>query len=66
MITLIATIISIIGCINWFVIGIFSFNFITWIFGAGIFARVIYVIVGLAGMWLTFVLIKEKGKLSKI
>lgn len=66
MVTLIATIIAIIGCINWLVVGVFSFNLVTWIFGVGIFARIIYAIVGLAGIWLIFILIKKRGKLSNL
>jgi len=63
IITLIATIIAIIGCVNWFLVGVFTFNLVTLIFGAGIFARIIYAIVGLAGFWLVYVLIAKKGRL---
>ena len=66
MITLIATIIAIIGCINWFLVGVFTFNLVTWIFGAGIFARIVYGLVGIAGFWLIYVLIKKRGKISEI
>lgn len=64
IITLIATIIAIIGCLNWFLVGVFTFNLVTLIFGAGIFARIIYAIVGVAGFWLVYVLIRNKGKLA--
>ena len=64
IITLIATIIAIIGCLNWFLVGVFTFNLVTMIFGAGIFARIIYAIVGIAGFWLAYVLIKNKGRLE--
>lgn len=63
IITLIATIIAIIGCVNWFLVGVFTFNLVTLIFGAGIFARIIYAIVGLAGFWLIYVLIVRRGRL---
>lgn len=66
MVTLIATIIAIIGCFNWLLIGVFSFNLVTWIFGVGIFARIIYALVGIAGLWLIFILIKKRGKLAEI
>ena len=64
IITLIATIIAIIGCLNWFLVGVFTFNLVTLIFGAGMFARIIYAIVGIAGFWLVYVLIKNKGRLD--
>lgn len=60
IITLIATILAIIGCINWFLVGVFTFNLVTMIFGAGIFARIIYAIVGLAGFWLIYDLIARR------
>ena len=49
----IALIISIIGSINWGLIGLFQFDLVSWIFGGqdAILARIVYGIVGLAGLW---------------
>jgi uncharacterized membrane protein YuzA (DUF378 family) len=49
----IAIILVIIGAINWLLIGLFNFNLVTAIFG-GIpaLSSIIFVIVGLAGLWL--------------
>ena len=49
----IALIISIIGCLNWGLVGLFSFDLVAWIGGGpeSIIARIIYVIVALAGIW---------------
>ena len=49
----IALILSIIGCINWGLVGIFRFDLVAWIFGgqAATFSRIIYTLVGLAGLW---------------
>ena len=49
----IALIISIIGSINWGLIGLFQFDLVAWIFGGqgSIISRIIYGIVGLAGLW---------------
>lgn len=43
----------IIGAINWLLIGIFQFDVVAAIFGgqAAVFSRIIYTIVGLAGLW---------------
>jgi len=60
---IIALIISIIGGINWLLVGIFSWNLVTWIFGAGVFARIIYVIVGLAAIWLLVMLCMRRIRL---
>ncbi len=60
---IIALVLSIIGSINWLLVGIFSWNLVTWIFGVGVFARIIYVIVGLAGIWLLIQLIWKRSRL---
>lgn len=62
---IIALIISIIGGINWLLVGIFSWNLVTWIFGVGVFARIIYVIVGLAAIWLLVQLIIKRTRLFR-
>ena len=49
----IALILSIIGSVNWGLVGIFKFDFVAWIFGGqdAIISRIIYTLVGLAGLW---------------
>lgn len=48
----IALIISIIGALNWGSIGIFGFDLVAALLGAGSMAsRIVYTIVGLAGLW---------------
>lgn len=49
---IIALSIVILGALNWFLVGVFSFNLLTWAFGIGIFTRILYALVGLAGIWL--------------
>ncbi len=49
---IVALCIAIIGCLNWFLVGVFSWNFVSWAFGIGVFTRIIYALVGLAGIWL--------------
>ena len=47
----ICLVITIIGAINWGLIGIFDFNLVDAIFGVGsIFSRIIYTIVGITGI----------------
>lgn len=43
----------IIGAINWGLIGLFQFDLVAWIFGGqtAAFSRIIYAVVGLAGLW---------------
>lgn len=46
-------ILIIIGALNWGLIGLFQFDFVAALFGgmAGTVSRVIYTLVGLAGIW---------------
>ena len=60
---IIALIIMIIGCLNWFLVGVFSWNLVTWIFGVGIFTRIIYAIVGLAAIWMLIQLCIRRTRL---
>lgn len=42
----------IIGAINWLLVGLFEFNLVDAIFGSlSALARIIYTIVGIAGLW---------------
>ncbi len=62
MLDILALILSIIGCINWGLIGIFQFDLVAWIFGGqdAVFSRIIYTIVGLAGLWCISFLFRKK------
>lgn len=50
---IIALVLSIIGCLNWGLVGIFQFDLVAWLFGGSwsLFSRLIYTLVGLAGLW---------------
>lgn len=48
----IALALVIIGAINWGLVGIFNFNLVDAIFGAmSIISRIIYILVGVSGLW---------------
>ncbi len=48
----IALVLVIIGAIVWGIVGIFNFNIVDAIFGAGsILSRIIYILVGISGLW---------------
>lgn len=66
MLTIIAFLLTILGCINWLMIGLLQYDFIAGIFGfqASVFSRIIYIIFGSAGLFLVIKLIKEKGTIS--
>ena len=48
-----ALILSIIGCANWGLVGIFQFDLVAWLFGGSDsqFSRIVYTVIGLAGLW---------------
>lgn len=47
----VALVLVIIGALNWGLIGLFRFNLVAAIFGDSIVSRIIYVLVGLAGLY---------------
>ena len=48
-----ALIITIIGAVNWGLIGLFKFDLVAFIFGdMSLLSRIIYVLVGLSGLYL--------------
>ncbi|MBQ9011069.1 MAG: DUF378 domain-containing protein [Bacilli bacterium] len=46
----ICLVVTIIGAVNWGLIGLFDFNLVETIFGSGAFARIIYTLVGITGL----------------
>ena len=48
-----ALVLTIIGALNWALVGIFQFDLVAWIFGGqgALVSRIIYTIIGLAGIW---------------
>lgn len=54
--SIVAYILAIVGAIVWLLVGLFAFNPVEWIFGGfTVIPRIIYTLVGLAGLWLIFV-----------
>lgn len=57
----IALILSIIGSLNWGLVALFKFDLVAWIFGgqSAILSRIIYGLVGLAGLWCITLLFRK-------
>ena len=53
MLDTLALILSIVGCANWGLVGIFQFDLVAWLFGGqgALLSRIIYTVIGLAGLW---------------
>ena len=61
MLDKIALVLVIIGALNWGSIGLFQFDIVAWAFGgaAAIVSRIIYTLVGLAGIWCISLLFRD-------
>ena len=59
---LVAAILVIIGGINWGLVGAFDFNLVQEIFGSGTVADIIYIIVGLAAIYLLVALFARRDE----
>lgn len=66
MLTIISFILTIIGSVNWLMIGLLQYDFIAGIFGyqASVFSRLIYILIGASCGVIIFKLIKGKGTLA--
>lgn len=58
----IALLLTIIGAINWGLIGIFQFDLVAYIFGgqAALISRIIYSLVGASGLWCISMLFRDQ------
>lgn len=62
IVTKIAYLLVIIGALNWGLVGVFNFNLVAMIFGAGsLLSRIVYSLVGLSGVYLILDYIKRKA-----
>ena len=64
----IALILTIVGALNWGSIGLFQFDIVAWICGgqSSLLSRIIYTVVGLAGVWCISLLFRARETFDKI
>ena len=62
MMDTISLLLVIIGAINWMLVGVFQFDLVAWIFGgqSAMLARIIYSLVGAAGLWCISLLFRDR------
>ena len=48
--------------LNWVLIGIFQFDLVAWLFGGtgSVVSRIIYTVIGLAGLWCVSLLFRRR------
>ena len=56
----IAWILVVIGALNWGLVGAFNYSLVTAIFGAGMIAQWLYILVGIAGLYFAWMAISKK------
>lgn len=66
MISIIAFIVVIFGSLNWLSIGFFQYDLVAGLFGfqGSIFSRMVYIVIGICAIYLVYVVIKNKGKIT--
>lgn len=62
----IALILTIVGSINWGLVGLCQFDLVAWLFGGqtAMVSRIIYALVGLAGLWCITLLFRDRSSNS--
>ena len=60
-------ILATIGAINWGLVGFARFDLVAWIFGgqAAVISRIIYTLVGLAGLWCITLLFRRNRAIDE-
>lgn len=55
-------IVTIVGAINWLLVGLFKFDLVAYICGGqtAVISRVVYTIVGIAGLWCVTLLFRQR------
>ena len=65
MLDMISLLLTIIGGINWLLVGVFQFDLVAWIFGGqgALISRIIYTVIGAAALWCITLLFRGKEKM---
>lgn len=66
MLTFIAFLLTVAGCINWLLVGLLQYDFIAGLFGyqASMFSRICYIIIGIGCLYLIIRIIANKGSVK--
>ncbi|MBQ7851088.1 MAG: DUF378 domain-containing protein [Clostridia bacterium] len=62
MLDTIALLLTIIGGVNWLLVGVFQFDLVAWIFGgqAALVSRILYTVIGAAALWCITLLFRPR------
>jgi uncharacterized membrane protein YuzA (DUF378 family) len=56
----VAWVLAVVGALNWGLIGVANYNLVTAIFGVGLITQVVYILVGVAGLYLVWMAYAKK------
>lgn len=67
MLDKVALVLVIVGAINWALIGVFQFDLVAYLFGgqAAVLSRIVYTLVGAAGLWCISMLFGERARVRE-
>ena len=67
MIDRISLVLVILGALNWLLVGLFEFDAVAWIAGGplSLASRIIYAVVGIAGLWCISLLFRERTPITE-
>lgn len=63
LLRMISLILVLVGGINWGLIGLFNFNLVGTLFGAGLLAHLVYILVGVGAGFLVYLIVTKQEKL---
>ena len=66
MMDTVSLLLVIIGAVNWLLVGVFQFDLVAWLFGGqgAILSRIIYSLVGIAGLWCISLLFRGRDEID--
>ena len=62
MLDTVSLLLVIVGAVNWLLVGVFQFDLVSWLVGgqAAILSRIVYTLVGVAGLWCISLLFRDR------
>jgi uncharacterized membrane protein YuzA (DUF378 family) len=67
MLDRVSLLLVIIGALNWLMVGLFQFDAVAWLCGGqtAVISRIIYAVVGIAGLWCISLLFREREPITE-
>ena len=68
MLDRVSLLLVVIGALNWLLVGLFQFDAVAWLCGGqtAVISRIIYAVVGLAGLWCISLLFRDREPVTEV